>query len=66
MSNSDEEEIEESILVYADFNGMLDSEILKNNDINYKLIGADSEKPILQIRDQVSYQKPFQLMNCLI
>nr|CAD7572623.1 unnamed protein product [Timema californicum] len=49
MSDSEEEEH----LVYLEFDGLLDSELFKKEPFIFKLVGADGDKPVLQIGHQV-------------
>ncbi|KAK7864747.1 hypothetical protein R5R35_005832 [Gryllus longicercus] len=48
-----EEEEEEEYLVHVEFDSILDSETFKKQNLFFKVIGIDSEKPVMQIGDQV-------------
>lgn len=52
MGTSEEEE-EEEYLVHVEFDSLLDSDTFEDPNLFFKVIGIDSEKPILQIGDQV-------------
>ena len=51
-SNQSDSEEEEEILVYMQFDSKLDSDLLQPHT-PFKIIGVDSEKPVLQLGNQV-------------
>lgn len=50
--DNDEEEEEEEVIVYANFEeGTVDKEIIQHSDLKFKIIGLDSDTPIVQLGD---------------
>ncbi|XP_067000210.2 general transcription factor 3C polypeptide 6 [Anabrus simplex] len=52
-SGEDEDVEEEEYLVHVEFDGLLDSNILNRPNVFFKLIGVDTDKPVMQIEEQV-------------
>ena len=52
VENSDDYE-EEEIIIFADFQNKLALETLQDQDLNIKLVGIDTNEPILQINSKI-------------
>lgn len=50
---SDDEYEEEETLIYVDFESNLLEDQISDNDLKLKLIGIDTEQPILQLNNKI-------------
>lgn len=53
VSLSDDEYDEEEIIVFADFQTKLSPEALTDPNLNIKIIGIDTDTPLIQINSKV-------------
>lgn len=51
--NSDDDYEEEEFLVYLDFQSKIKSETLEEPDVKIKMIGFETEEPIVQINNKM-------------
>lgn len=63
-TDSDEDEDEEELLVFANFNNNLSMKDLKNQEVNIKFIGLDSETPMAEVNGSIFKGKYWRKRIC--
>lgn len=59
--NSDEDFEEEELLVYLDFQSKIKSETLEEQNLKIKMIGFETDEPVIQINNKMFRGKIFEL-----